>query len=174
MTGRYDPFGIASATMLVGKMFYRYVCESRLPWDEKLSDRLAPEWLKFITNLPDKAEVPRSIPRFKAPVEGVVLHAFHDTSVCGISAAVYAIATQASGASKAPIAAKSRLAKKNVSIPRLELVFAHMAANLVDNVSAALEGYPITSIYGWSDNTVALNWIRGGGSYKQLVANRVC
>ena len=71
------------------------------------------------------------------------------------------------------IAAKSRLAKKNLTIPRLELVAAHMAANLVDNVRTALEGYPITSVHGRSDSTVALHWIKGGGSFKYFVTNRV-
>ena len=99
-------------------------------------------------NLPNKVEVPHSLPRFKEPIEGVVLHAFADTSGSGISAAVYAVITQASGVSKGFIAAKSRLAKKNLTIPRLELVAAHITANLVDNVRTALEGYPIKSVHG--------------------------
>ena len=169
----YDPLGIASPTMLVGKLLYREICESRLPWDEKVSDRLGQEWLKFVKSLPNKVEVSRSLARFREPVEGVVLHAFGDTSSSGISSAVYAVIIQASGVSKGLIAAKSRLAKENLTIPRLELVAAHMVANLADNVRTALEGYPITSVYGWSDSTVALHWIKGGGSYKQFVANRV-
>ena len=144
----YDPLGVASPTMLVGKLLYREVCESRLPWDEKVSDRIGQEWLKFVRNLPNKVEVPRSLPRFKEPIEGVVLHAFGDTSGSGISAAVYAVITQASRVSKGLIAAKSRLAKKNLTIPRLELVAAHMTANLVDNVQTALEGYPISQYMG--------------------------
>ena len=169
----YDPLGIASPTMLVGKLLYCKVCESRLPWDQKVSDRMGQEWVKFVRSLPNKVEVSRSLARFREPVKEVVLHAFADTSGSGISSAVYAIITQASGVSKGLIAAKSRLAKKNLTIPRLELVAAHMAANLVDNVRTALEGYPITSVHGWSDSTVALHWIKGGGSYKQFVTNRV-
>ena len=169
----YDPLGVASPTTLVGKLLYREVCESRLPWDEKVSDRIGQEWLKFVRNLPNKVEVPRSLPRFKEPIEGFVLHAFGDTSGSGISAAAYAVITQASGVSKGLIAAKSRLAKKNLTIPRLELVAAHMTANLVDNVRTALEGYPIKSVHGWSDSTVVLHWIKGGGTYKQFVTNRV-
>ena len=59
------------------------------------------------------------------------------------------------------IAAKSRLAKKNLTIRKLELVAAHMAAN------------GIKSVHGRSDSTVALHWIKGGGSYKYFVTNRV-
>ena len=167
----YDPLGVASPTTLVGKLLYREVCDSRLPWDEKLSDRIGQEWLKFVRCLPNKVEVLRSIPRFKEPIEGVQLHVFGDTSGVGTSAAVFAVITQASGVSKGLIAAKSRLAKKNLTIPRLELVSAHMAANLVENVRVALEGYPIKSVHGWSDSTVALHWIKGG-RYLQTVCGQ--
>ena len=169
----YDPLGVASPTTLTGKCLYREVCDCRLSWDEKVSDRIGQMWLKFVRNLPNKVEVPRSLPRFKEPIETVELHAFGDTSGFGISAVVYAVITQASGMSKGLVAAKSRLAKKNLTIPRLELVAAHMAANLVENVRAAIEGYPVNSVHGWIDSTVALHWINGGGTYKQFVANRV-
>ena len=56
-------------------------------------------------------------------------------------------------------ASKSRIAKKNTSIPRLELVSAHMAVNLVDNIRTALEGYNISGTYVWLDSSVALYWI---------------
>ena len=48
-----------------------------------------------------------------------------------------------------------------------------MAVNLLGNVSAALEGLPITAKYCWLDSTVALHWIRRPGEYKQFVSNRV-
>ena len=170
----YDPLGVASPTTLTGKCLYCEVCDCRLSWDEKVSDRIGQMWLKFVRNLPNKVEVPRSLPRFKEPIETVELHAFGDTSGFGISAVVYAVITQASGMSKGLVAAKSRLAKKkNLTIPRLELVAAHMAANLVENVRAAIKGYPVNSVHGWIDSTVALHWINGGGTYKQFVANRV-
>jgi hypothetical protein len=101
------------------------------------------------------------------------LHAFGDTSGVGTSATVYDVVYQGSGTNRGLVAAKARLAKKNLTIPRLELVSAHMAANLVDNVKTALEGYPVRSVHGWLDSTVALHWIKGGGTYKQFVANRV-
>ena len=173
LAGVYDPLGIASPATLVGKFLYRQVCDDRLSWDEKLSDRIAQEWLKFVRNLPSKVEVPRSLPRFREPITGVELHVFGDASGSGISASVYAVITQASGVSQGLLAAKARLAKKNLTNPRLELVSAHMAANIVVNVRNALSTYPVKAVYGWTDSTVALHWIKGGGSYKQFVGNRV-
>ena len=41
LAGVYDPLGISSPATLEGKFLYRQVCDDRLSWDEKLSDRLA-------------------------------------------------------------------------------------------------------------------------------------
>ena len=65
------------------------------------------------------------------------------------------------------------MAKRGLTIPRLELVAGHMAVNLVQSVRGAIEGFPITGVYCWLDSTVALHWICGNGEYCQFVANRV-
>ena len=71
------------------------------------------------------------------------------------------------------MAAKSRLAKQGLTIPRLELVSAHMAVNLVNNVQEALQGFPVFEVHCGLDSTVALQLIRGVGEYKRFVGNRV-
>ena len=58
-------------------------------------------------------------------------------------------------------------------MPRLELVAAHMAANMVGNAREVLSRFPISKTLVWSDSTVALHWIKSGGQYKQFVHNRV-
>ena len=63
------------------------------------------------------------------------------------------------------------MTKEGLTIPRLELISAHMATNLVKNVQNALQNLPEPTIYGWLDSTVALHWIRGEGQYRQFVAN---
>ena len=60
-----------------------------------------------------------------------------------------------------------------MTIPRLELVSAHMAVNLVNNVQEALEGFSVNDVYCWLDSTMALYWIKGAGEYKQFISNRV-
>lgn len=169
----YDPLGIVSPVTLLGKFIFREVCDQNLPWDEKISDNLGQQWLKFLKYLPEKVQFARSIPRYREPLNEVELHTFGDASGSGVSAVVYVVVKQLSGESTGLIASKSRLAKKNLTIPRLELVSAHMAANLAANVRTALEGYPVSAVYGWLDSLVALHWIRGGGTYKQFVFNRV-
>ncbi|XP_028405771.1 uncharacterized protein LOC114528347 [Dendronephthya gigantea] len=166
----YDPLGIVSPISLVGKLLYRDVCDQRWPWDAKSPPQIFKRWRKLENALPKQMEVPHSIAAFEELIEAVHLHAFGDTSSDGTCAAVYTLVHQQSGVNPGLVAAKSRLAKKNLTIPRLELVSAHMAANLIDNVKNALS-YPVTSVFGWLDSTTALYWIKGNGNYKEFVAN---
>jgi hypothetical protein len=80
---------------------------------------------------------------------------------------VFAVVEQPSGVSQGLVAAKSRLAKQQLTIPRQKLVSAHTACNLVHNVKQALEGFPVSDVHGWLDSTIALHWLKGGGEYKQ-------
>lgn len=150
-------------------MIYREAYEQRLPWDAVLPEKLEKRWEKFKKSLPDEVRVPRSLATFKEPVKGIDLHVFGDTSGAGTAAVVYAVVYQESGTNQGLVAAKARLAKKGLTIPRLELVSAHMAANLVDNVRNSLKGCVVKSVYGWTDSMVALYWISGKGNYKQFV-----
>ena len=92
-------------------------------------------------------------------------YAFGDASKQGVAAAVYAVIEQEAGTTQGLVCLKSRIAKRNLTIPRLELVDGHMAANLVTNVEEALGRETVTAVHAWLDSTVALYWIdgRGGG-----------
>ena len=101
------------------------------------------------------------------------LHLFGDASITGTSAVAYAVIHQTSATKQGFISSKSRLSKKNTSIPRLELVAAVMAANLAENIRNSLSHFNITTVHGWSDSMVVLHWLKGDSSYKQFVQNRI-
>ena len=64
------------------------------------------------------------------------LHAFGDASGNGVAAAVYALVVQEKCVNQGLVASsRARLAKKVLTIPRLELVSGHMAVNLLSNES---------------------------------------
>ena len=67
-------------------------------------------------------------------------HAFGDESGRGVAAAVYTVVRQDSGTTQGLVAAKARLAKQRLTIPRLELAAEHMAVNSVDNTHHVLDG----------------------------------
>ena len=74
-------------------------------------------------------------------IRAIDLHAFADMSGNGVATTDYATVFQETGTSQELLTAKARIAKKGLTIPRLELVAGHMAANVVDNVKRVLQGY---------------------------------
>ncbi|XP_028416264.1 uncharacterized protein LOC114540190 [Dendronephthya gigantea] len=169
----YDPLGLISPITLQGKFVYRECCDAKVPWDAKLPRKLEARWTAWQKSLPENVTAPRSLAKFQELIEDIRLHTFGDASIQGVGATVIAVVQQASGTTQGFVAAMSRLAKKNLTIPCLYVVSAHMAANLVDNVREALEGFPVSQVFGWLDSTVALHWIKGNGELKQFVGNEV-
>ena len=80
--------------------------------------------------------IPRSIPIKNEPITEFDIHFFNDASIDGVCTVAYAVVYQPNKVSQSLITSKSRLAKKNILIPRLELIAAHMSSNLADNLSA--------------------------------------
>ena len=156
----YDPLGVASPLTLCGKLFYRDACNLRVGWDEQLPPDLAKRWTKWESGLPGRITFTRALAQYQEQISKLSLHVFGDASGQGVAAAAYTVVSQPSGFTQGIVAAKARLAKQGLTIPRLELVASHMAANLATNVREALEGHPVDGVYCWSDSTVALHWIR--------------
>ena len=148
----YDPLGLVSPLTLEGKLIYRDVCDMKTPWDANLNENHLQRWRKWERSLPAEEQVPRSIVSHQENVESIELHAFGDASTQGVGAAVYAVVRQHSGTTQRLVTAKSRLAKQGLTVPRLELVAAHMATNLLVNVCAALPNVPAPSSYTWLDS----------------------
>jgi hypothetical protein len=122
-----------------------------------LDGKLLERWLKWERSLPLEQTVPRSIVNHQEEVTEIELHTFGDASIQGVGAAVYAVVRQPSGTIQQLVTAKSRLAKRSLTVPRLELVGAHMATNLAVNVRNALPKVPVPSIHAWIDSMVALH-----------------
>ena len=114
----------------------------------------------------------RPLAPYQQPVISTELHVFGDVSTYGVRAAVYSVVNQEDGINQTLVAAKARLAKRELTVPRLELISAHMAINLVINIRNAIKELPVPMIYSWLDSTVALHWIVGNGQYRQFVSNR--
>ena len=159
----YDPLGLVSPIILEGKIIFRDVCKSKVSWDADIREPLSQRWKDWEKSLPKEEMVPRPIVGYREPVINLELHTFGDASANGVGAVVYSIVRQQSGTTQQLVAAKSRLAKEGLTIPRLELISAHMATNLVKNVQNALQNLPEPTIYGWLDSTVALHWIHKEG-----------
>ena len=153
-------------------MLYRDVCDSGIARGKTLPGLLLNRWTTWKNCLPEKVEIPRSLAKYQEETEAIDRHGFGDASGKGVSAAVYTVIHQAQGINQGLLTAKSRLSK-GLTIPRQELVAAHMTANLIHNVKTALNGFPVRSVYCWLDSSIALYWLKGNGDYKRFVAKRV-
>ena len=152
----YDPIGLISPSHLIGKILYREVCELKIPWDEVVPLPIKQKWDKWKLDIETKVEVPRSITLKQESVTMVDLHVFGDASVLECCKAAYVVVYQPSSDDQGLIASKFRLSKRDMTIPRLELIAAHIATNLAANIREALPSQNIRSVTCWTDSTVVL------------------
>ena len=169
----YDPLGIISPTMAEGKHIYREACEEKKGWNAEVSQELKKQWHKWNKQLKN-VKVPRSLTGNSKETKVIELHVFADASNLACSAVTIAVVEHSSGTIKGLLTSKSRISKRNTSIPRLELVGAHMAANMAKNLRNALHRHPIKTIVIWLDSMVVLYWLTNPGKpWKTFVSNRI-
>ena len=169
----FDPLGIVSPVMITGKILYSMTCLKKLSWDEAIPEEIQKPWNKWMKSIESRNSViiPRSVAHGKA--SAIVLHGFSDASKSAISAAVYVTSpNKESVPDQHLLVAKSRIAPKDTTIPRLELIGAHMLSKLLDHVKKTLSDYPIKECHGWVDSTTVLHWMRDQGKWSQFVRNR--
>ena len=137
----YDPTRLILPAHLIGKIWYRELCESKILWDESLPQTIQLKCEKWKLDIVNKVEMPRSLTLKQEAIDSVDLHICGDVSILGNCAVAYAVASQPSKVNQGLVASKSRLLKKDLMIPRLELIATHMAANLATNISKRFKHY---------------------------------
>ena len=173
MAQLYDPLGVAGPYLLTAKVIFPDICDRKLGWDPELPKDLKSQWERWLESLPSVLTFPRSIPRERVLTTEIYIHGFADASILGCCAAIYVVAKQGELACQGLLVSKTRLAKRDLMIPRLERVGCHMVCNLIRNTRKVLSYLPVTGVFAWTDSTVCLQWINGQGNYKQFVSNRV-
>ena len=159
--------------MAEGKHIYREACEEKKGWNAEVSPELNKQWHKWNKQLKN-VKVPRSLTGNSKETKAIELHVFADASKLACSAVTIAVVEHSSGTIKGLLTSKSRISKRNTSIPRLELVGAHMAANMAMNLRNALHRQPIKTIVIWLDSMVVLYWLTNPGKpWKTFVSNRI-
>ena len=101
----------------------------------------------------------------KEDIISIQIHGLADSSIKACCAAIYLVITQTNGTYAKLLTAKSRVAKPNMSLPRLELIGAQIMTKLIQNVKSALSE-EIHETYGWLDSQTVLCWLQNKGEYK--------
>ncbi|XP_060810246.1 uncharacterized protein LOC132904333 [Amyelois transitella] len=172
----YDPMGWIAPVVLTAKIFIQKLWKSGLSWDDELPENLLHEWLKYKAELSELKTI--FIPRWLNFNQGceVELHAFADASQMAYAGVVYFRTINSNGEIHVHLlTSKTKVApiEKQLSIPRLELCGAVLAAKLLNEVAQVMN-VPKHRLYAWTDSTVVLAWLRGLPSrWTTFVSNRV-
>ena len=172
INGIYDILGWVAPVTITAKILFSEVCLRKLTWDEAAPDDIQKgwnQWMKRLNECPS-VSVPRSV--VNSGEGKLSLQGFADASKLAMCATIYVVITYSDWNSMQNLlVAKSRIAPKDVSIPRLELVAAHMLAKLMSHVQGTL---CITGeIDLWSDSMTVLYWLASKGTWSKYVRNRV-
>ncbi|GFT97467.1 integrase catalytic domain-containing protein [Trichonephila clavipes] len=122
-----------------------------------------------------KLKIPRKILDSSGDSCEVQIHTFSDASQKAYGAAAFLRVKHKDRVSVDLVTSKSRVAPlKRLSLPRLELMGALLAARLAKEVKKILDQKCSTRAFFWTDSQVTLHWIKGPSHrWKPFVANRV-
>ncbi|GBO34193.1 hypothetical protein AVEN_265269-1 [Araneus ventricosus] len=135
------------------------------------------KWKRWCEELPllENIKIPRLVLDSTLDEDIVDLHSFCDANKKVYSAAIYLKSRTRNGISVKLVTSKNRVAPLNgVTLPRLELLGALIAARLTSKVGKIVNSKRSCVKYHWTDSKIVIFWIKGSKTlWKQFVANRV-
>ncbi|GFY11820.1 integrase catalytic domain-containing protein [Trichonephila clavipes] len=174
----FDPLGFASPFTIRFKILFQEIWQRKTDWDEELLPDIREKFEQWCSEASFLCEL--QIPRYALQCDSVncpecEIHTFSDASIKAYGAVSYVRLRTFDKISVHLLASKSRVAPlKVLTLPRLELMGALLAARLAKEISRVLNEKISTTNYFWTDSTIALSWIQGPSNrWKVFVANRV-
>ncbi|XP_028171605.1 uncharacterized protein LOC114360928 [Ostrinia furnacalis] len=171
----FDPLGWLTPISTKLKLLFQQVWEQDIPWDAKIPDNINIEWIKLKQDLINinKIQIPRWLGT--KPDTDIELHGFCDASQNAYACVIYCKLSSDTETKIILVVAKSKIVPRNkdISLPRKELIGAHLLSQLMQKVEQCLTNYKV-SLYAWTDSTAVLGWIQGNPDrWKTFVSNRV-
>lgn len=175
----FDPLGLITPYTIKIKCLIQELWKRKIAWDESLPPEITKIWKTLCAELSllNKLKVPRLVlDSVHEETEDIIeLHSFCDASKKAYGASIYLRVKKRDKIIVNLVTSKSRVTPlKNITLPRLELLGALVAARLSNKVQEIMNKRKPFVIYHWTDSKVALYWIRGSSKkWKSFVANRV-
>ena len=157
----FDPLGLVSPIVLMGKVIFQETTLMKLSWDEPVPDALVVRWHKWLDTLLllSDIRIPRCIKPKLFNDGNLELHSFSDASEHSYGCCIFIRCVGVCGVHSSLIYAKHRLAPtKPTTIPRLELQAAVLSAK-VSSVRKELE-VSVSRVVFWVDSMIVLSYIR--------------
>ncbi len=173
----FDVLGLFAPAIIPARVLLQSLWKLPLKWDDPVPEDILLKWNEWTTTLKVITDfaIPRRVTSNKSPVVFKSLHGFSDASSTAYGAAVYLrLLHEDSTISVALITAKARVSPvKAVTIPKAELVAAHLLAKLIKHVAHLLK-ISTDHLFAWTDSMIVLCWLqKPPATLKTFVANRV-
>ena len=172
----YDPLGLVSPFVQVGKEIVSRACNEVKGWDSPVPQKFieeAREWAAEFENLGDI-----TFQRYVGVdnCKKTELIGCCDASSRALGACVYVLNTRQDGSKTCNLLfSKTRLVPKiKHSIPRLEIISAVLLTNMMKHVQVAYPEVPDSDIFWFSDSADVIFWLYSGHlSWRPFVANQI-
>ncbi|XP_061714619.1 uncharacterized protein LOC133523124 [Cydia pomonella] len=173
----YDPLGILAPIVVRGRIMFQDAWRKGLNWDQELSQCDSAAWKSWFQDLisTSSLRIPRRYNLSDLEVAGCELHVFSDASESAYAAVAYWRFLYVNGDIRLSlICSKVRVSPiRPVSIPRLELQGALIAARLAMSICEAHRLKPMRRVF-WCDSMTVLGWLRSDArTLKPFVSHRV-
>ena len=177
----FDPLGMLAPVILVAKIILQDLCRTGIGWDDEVDKPTSCRWKEWLVGLPRLSHVAIRRCLFHVPVDlslcvMMELHHFADASSQGYGTVSYLRIIDEKGKIYCSfLYAKARLAPlKTVSIPRLELMAATLAAQIDSFLRSELEFLQQQTSTFWTDSMSVLLMLNNTNTcFPVFVANRL-
>ncbi|KAI5755331.1 hypothetical protein M8J77_016036 [Diaphorina citri] len=173
----FDPIGFVSCVALIPKLLVQQTWQQSLSWNDEVHEDIRIAFQRWMTEIDLLTEV--NIPRWIADVEGGSreLHVFADACKSAYAAVVFLRIEHKQNIQVRLLACKARVAptsksSKPMTIPRLELLAALIAARLCQTVVKDYELDGVRTTF-WTDASTVLAWLERNDPWDVYVHNRV-
>lgn len=166
---KFDPLGFLNPVTVKLKKFLQTLWKAGESWDSVLDEHLYNEF-----QIVASAEMKTIVPRYVGAVSSSThydLHLFADASGDAYCCAAYLVVP---GSSSQLLISKTKLSPvRPVTIPRLELLAAHLASKLLKMIMKSLPHINFGRIVLWTDSSAVLCWLNLDKKWKRFIQNRV-
>ena len=165
----FDPIGFTCPVSVIPKLIIRDLWLEKIDWDDPVQEIYSTRFSKWQADIKNLGSI--GIPR-KLGSGSLSLHTFCDASAAAYAAVVFSRIESDEGVNICLLNARTRVAPKIATIPRLELMAATIGVRLTKMVLESLTR-EIESVTFCSDSTTVLTWISKENVWGTFVKNRV-
>jgi len=170
----FDPLRFVPPVTIVPKTMLQKLCEIKLYRDEPVPDEVAKTFKKWLQSLESlsRLDFPRWIMKGSVHKSKFQLHLICGASKDAYGCCIYLRSQWEPENYVQLIIAKSSVAPKKSTIPRLELLACGIGSRLLSNAKQEMDFHDVDT-HCWTDSSNALYWIQNNENWATFVFNRV-